>query len=76
MATSTQTTHIRVVEGREVPLPGRWALDPVHSQIQFVARHMMISKRDQMLESGGFLVSRDVRIQIDAEAMYEGSSVP
>ena len=44
MATSNQTTHIRVVEGREVALPGRWALDPVHSQIQFVARHMMVSK--------------------------------
>jgi polyisoprenoid-binding protein YceI len=33
-----------VVNGREVPYPGRWALDPVHSQIQFIARHMMVSK--------------------------------
>ncbi len=44
MTTSTQKTHIRVVEGREIPMPGRWALDPVHSQVQFVARHMMVSK--------------------------------
>ena len=33
-----------MVEGREIPLPGRWVLDPVHSQVQFVARHMMVSK--------------------------------
>ena len=44
MTTSTQKTHIRVVGGREIPMPGRWALDPVHSQVQFVARHMMVSK--------------------------------
>jgi polyisoprenoid-binding protein YceI len=44
MTTSTQKTHIRVVEGREIPTAGRWALDPVHSQVQFVARHMMVSK--------------------------------
>src|SRR5690348_10902743 len=40
----TQTTRTRVLEGREIPPPGRWVLDPAHSQIQFVARHMMISK--------------------------------
>jgi polyisoprenoid-binding protein YceI len=40
----TQTTRIRVIEGREIPPPGGWVLDPAHSQIQFVARHMMISK--------------------------------
>ena len=44
MTTSTQKTHIRVVGGREIPMAGRWALDPVHSQVQFVARHMMVSK--------------------------------
>ncbi len=44
MTTSTQQSHIRVVGGREIPMPGRWVLDPVHSQVQFVARHMMVSK--------------------------------
>jgi polyisoprenoid-binding protein YceI len=44
MTTSAQNTYIRVVEGREIPMPGQWALDPVHSQVQFVARHMMVSK--------------------------------
>ena len=44
MVGSTHSSPLRVVEGRELPYPGRWALDPVHSQIQFVARHMMVSK--------------------------------
>jgi polyisoprenoid-binding protein YceI len=43
MATTT-TTNTRVVDGREVPPPGRWTIDAAHSNVQFVARHMMISK--------------------------------
>jgi polyisoprenoid-binding protein YceI len=42
--TSIDSTHIRLVEERAVPLPGKWVLDPAHSQIQFIARHMMVSK--------------------------------
>jgi polyisoprenoid-binding protein YceI len=34
----------RTVQGREVPPAGRWTIDRSHSQIQFVARHMMIAK--------------------------------
>ncbi len=44
MELSTHAANLRVVNGREIPRPGQWALDPVHSQIQFVARHMMVSK--------------------------------
>jgi polyisoprenoid-binding protein YceI len=42
MATNTTTT--RMLNDREIPSPGRWIIDPVHSQVSFVARHMMISK--------------------------------
>ena len=38
------TAETRVVEGRHVPPPGTWLIDPTHSDIQFTARHMMISK--------------------------------
>jgi polyisoprenoid-binding protein YceI len=41
MAT-TQTT--RTVEGRELPPAGRYNIDPSHSEVAFIARHMMISK--------------------------------
>ena len=74
MAISTETTHIRVVEGREIPLPGRWALDPVHSQIQFIARHMMVSKvRGFFREFSGTLliaeVPEDSQVQVTINAV-------
>jgi polyisoprenoid-binding protein YceI len=40
----TKVAQTRVVEGRELPPVGRWVIDPVHSTVPFVARHMMISK--------------------------------
>jgi polyisoprenoid-binding protein YceI len=76
MATSTQTTHIRVVEGREVPLPGRWALDPVHSQIQFVARHMMVSKvRGFFREFSGTLLIAEVPEESHVEVTIAAASI-
>lgn len=39
-----QTKTLRTVEGKEIPPPGRWAIDSSHSSIELVARHMMISK--------------------------------
>jgi polyisoprenoid-binding protein YceI len=41
---TTQSAPTRTVNGIELPEPGRWMIDPVHSQVEFVARHMMISK--------------------------------
>lgn len=34
----------RTVEGVELPTPGIFQLDPVHSHIGFVVRHMMVAK--------------------------------
>ena len=39
-----KTSGTRIVDGHEVPIPGYWKIDPSHSEIQFVVRHMMISK--------------------------------
>ena len=39
-----KTAETRVVDGRELPLPGTWRIDPSHSEIRFVVRHMMIAK--------------------------------
>jgi polyisoprenoid-binding protein YceI len=35
---------VRYVDGREVPPAGVWQIDPVHSEIEFEVRHMMIAK--------------------------------
>lgn len=34
----------RVVDGREVPRAGVYALDPSHSEVGFVARHLVVAK--------------------------------
>lgn len=34
----------RSVEGVEVPAAGRWEIDPAHSSVEFVARHLMLAK--------------------------------
>lgn len=43
--TSQDTVALtRVVEGRQVPAAGSWSIDPTHTQAEFVARHLMVSK--------------------------------
>lgn len=47
---------VRTVEGRELPPVGRWDIDPAHSELQLLARHMMISKvRGRFREHEGSL---------------------
>src|SRR5665213_3031881 len=34
----------RIVDGREVPVAGTYHLDPSHTTVDFVARHLMVTK--------------------------------
>ena len=57
----------RIVDGREVPPVGRWMIDPLHSQVEFSVRHMMIAKvRGRFKVFGG---------EIDVAEVPEASSV-
>lgn len=42
--TSTLPTFARTVAGRGLPLPGRYAIDPMHSSVAFQIGHLGISK--------------------------------
>jgi len=42
--TETPTAAVRTVDGVELPAVGTWALDPAHTSIGFVGRHMMVTK--------------------------------
>ncbi|HYR63794.1 MAG TPA: YceI family protein [Actinomycetota bacterium] len=35
---------LRSVDGMELPAAGTWEIDPVHSHVSFVVRHLMVSK--------------------------------
>ena len=77
MATKIEIT--RVVDGRRVPPAGRWAIDPAHSQVQFVARHMMISRvRGSFRDVSGWALiderpeDSSVEVIIDAASIDSG----
>jgi len=41
---TTPATSVRTFEGITVPEPGTFSLDPAHTRVGFVARHLMVSK--------------------------------
>jgi polyisoprenoid-binding protein YceI len=45
MSETVTTPGIRVVDGRQVPEPGDWEIDPSHASFEFVARHLMARVR-------------------------------
>jgi polyisoprenoid-binding protein YceI len=66
----------RVVEGREVPAPGTYTIDPSHSSVEAVARHMMVSKvRGHFATFSGTIEVADtpensrVEVTIDADSI-------
>jgi polyisoprenoid-binding protein YceI len=42
--TTTPPAIVRDVDGRQVPAAGEWAVDKSHATVEFVARHLMVSK--------------------------------
>src|SRR5579859_1780578 len=34
----------RMVAGAELPVPGRWEIDPGHTEVAFIGRHFMLTK--------------------------------
>jgi polyisoprenoid-binding protein YceI len=73
---ATTTANTRIVDGREVPAPGRWTIDTSHSHIQFVARHMMISKvRGSFREFSGTVVIGDDPTQSTVEVVINAASI-
>jgi polyisoprenoid-binding protein YceI len=41
---SVPSPPVRVIEGVELPAPGRWLIDPGHAEVGFVGRHLMFTK--------------------------------
>jgi polyisoprenoid-binding protein YceI len=42
--TEAPTASVRVVDGTELPAPGRWQIDPGHTEVGFVGRHLIFTK--------------------------------
>lgn len=74
---ATQSALTRTVEGRELPPPGRWKIDPAHSEVQLVVRHMMVAKvRGRFREFSGTINVTEVPEESTVEATINTASRP
>ena len=68
--------NTRTVAGFEVPPVGRWVIDPVHSHVDFVVRHMMISKvRGRFREFSGVICIDEIPERSSVEATIVAASI-
>jgi polyisoprenoid-binding protein YceI len=75
-AMTANTTLTRRIGELEVPAPGQWMIDPVHSHIEFIARHMMISKvRGTFREFVGTITIAEDPTQSSVEATIIAASI-
>jgi polyisoprenoid-binding protein YceI len=77
--TMSQIQADRVIEGIALPEPGDWQLDPVHTSVEFVARHLMVSKvRGRFTNASGTIhIAEDpteswVEVEVDADSVDSG----
>jgi polyisoprenoid-binding protein YceI len=66
----------RTVAGHEVPPAGRWVVDPAHSHVDFIVRHMMISKvRGRFREFSGEIRIDEIPERSSVEATINAASI-
>lgn len=70
------TTGLRIVDGVELPAPGTFTLDPAHTRVGFVARHLMVTKvRGHFAEVEGTITIAEEPLQSTAEATIGTASI-
>ncbi|MGZ7032854.1 MAG: YceI family protein, partial [Thermoanaerobaculia bacterium] len=73
---ATQTDISREVDGRILPAPGTWLIDPVHSVVQFSVRHMMVSRlRGRFRSVSGIIRIDNVPERSSVEATIDIASL-
>ena len=69
-------TAIREIEGRAVPAPGTYALDTAHTTIEFVGRHLMITKvRGRFTDFSGEITVGEEPEDSSVEVVIDAASV-
>ncbi len=76
MTEQTATPALRVVDGTTLPAAGTYVIDPTHTRVGFVARHLMVTKvRGSFREfTGSITVGEDVASST-AEATIAAASI-
>jgi len=74
--TTTETQLVRTYEGGPIPLPGDYQLDPSHTTVEFVGRHLMITKvRGRFIRFDGHLRIDEVPEKSQVEVSIDTASV-
>ena len=74
--TTTTTTATREFNGTTLPTPGTFVLDKSHTQIGFVARHLMVSKvRGRFTDYEGAIVVDDDPAKSSVEVTIQTASI-
>ena len=74
--TTTDTQLTRSVDGLTIPTPGTFALDASHTQVGFIARHLMVSKvRGRFTDYEGNIVVAENPADSSVEVHIKTASV-
>src|SRR5262245_63961978 len=81
MSTNSGTAHSQTAQHTLGYVSGRWVIDPVHSDISFVVRHLMVSRvRGRFVRFSGEIVTgadpsaSTVAVEIDMESIDTGNA--
>ena len=76
MTTTASTDLTRVFNGLTVPAPGTFVIDKSHTQVGFIARHLMVSKvRGRFTEYEGTVVVADDPAASSVEVTIQAASI-
>lgn len=72
---------LRTHDDREIPAPGKYAIDPAHTSVEFIGRHLMITKvRGRFPEVSGTITIDDepershVEVELQVASLDTGNS--
>ena len=80
MSEAVTTPGVRVVNGRPVPEPGTWEIDPAHQSFEFVARHLMAKVRGKLSGVSGAATVAEapedstLELELDASTVDTGDA--
>lgn len=69
---ATEATQITTIEAGALPQPGTWKIDPAHTTVEFVARHVLSRLRGRFEAFSGTIKvgerPEDSRVEVDIDA--------
>jgi polyisoprenoid-binding protein YceI len=75
MSETVTMPGVRVVNGRPVPEPGAYEIDPAHQSFEFVARHLMAKVRGRFSAVSGVATVAEVPEASTLEIEIDASSI-